>query len=56
MFVIKHWIHKRQFIALGEMVKEMITADTIASIRRIWTGVGQIQYSHKVPMNEDVTD
>ena len=55
MFVIKHWVHKRQFIALGEMVKEMITADTISSIGRIWTGVGKIQYFHKVPMNEGVT-
>jgi hypothetical protein len=48
MFAIKYWVDKRQFVVLGEMVKEMITADTIASIRRIWTGVGQIEYFHNV--------
>lgn len=55
MFIIEYRICERDCMSLREMHENMIAAYAIASIGRIWTGVGQVQYSHMASMPEVIT-
>jgi len=52
MLIVKDGIDKCNFMPLSKVGENMITANSVTAIGRIWTGVRQVQYSHKVLMNE----
>jgi hypothetical protein len=54
MFSIEYWVNQDYLMIPGKMVKNMITPNPIASNRRVWTSMGEIQYFHKLLGHEVV--
>jgi hypothetical protein len=46
VLMIKYGIQKCKIMVLGEMFQDVIASDAVSFVRRIWTGMGEIDDIH----------